>query len=459
MNVTVRPLLLLALLSAALAACSPQDQSLPGEAEEEAQELSSGSCGVERWAVKTGSDSQVGLVNLTPASTTIAALRAIPVPSGFGSSSPREVYSGSPELQVYKLTNVKLTQFKMEADSDYHLVLQDSSGNTMIAEIAYPGCLSGSSWTSQITASRNAFDAKYTATTSFQTVNDTVTVVGVGFFDVLHGQTGVAPNGIELHSVFSICWGTNCSGGASPDFTLAASPASVSGAGSATVTVGALNGFSSAVSLSVSGAPSGATASLSPASVTGSGSSTLTLTPGSAAAGTYALTVTGTSGSLSHTATLSWTISSGGGGGSAIVNGGFESGLTGWTTTGIAAATRYPHSGSYACTLGNSSPSTDNTAAQTFTVPATASTLSFWYRIICPDTITYDWATATLTDNTAGTTVTMLPNTCTNTNTWVQASTSVTAMRGHSVTLTLVDHDDNYAGDATYTDFDDVTLQ
>ncbi len=31
-----------------------------------------------------------------------------------------------------------------------------------------------------------------------------VSVVGVGFFDFLHGQTGAAPNGIELHPVLKI---------------------------------------------------------------------------------------------------------------------------------------------------------------------------------------------------------------------------------------------------------------
>jgi hypothetical protein len=25
------------------------------------------------------------------------------------------------------------------------------------------------------------------------------TITGVGFFDIVHGQSGVAPNGIELH--------------------------------------------------------------------------------------------------------------------------------------------------------------------------------------------------------------------------------------------------------------------
>jgi hypothetical protein len=36
---------------------------------------------------------------------------------------------------------------------------------------------------------------------SFTALSGSATVTGVGFFDVIHGQTGVAPNGIELHPV------------------------------------------------------------------------------------------------------------------------------------------------------------------------------------------------------------------------------------------------------------------
>ena len=70
--------------------------------------------------------------------------------------------------------------------------------------------------------------------------------------------------------------------------------------------------------------------------------------------------------------------------------------------------------------------------------------------------MTYDWAVVTLKDNTAGTTATLLPKTCT-TNAWTQVSGSVTA--GHSYTLTLTSHDDNYGSDPTYTLFDDVLTQ
>jgi len=33
----------------------------------------------------------------------------------------------------------------------------------------------------------------------YQTLTGTATITGVVFFDFLHGQRGVAPNGVELH--------------------------------------------------------------------------------------------------------------------------------------------------------------------------------------------------------------------------------------------------------------------
>jgi hypothetical protein len=144
---------------------------------------------------------------------------------------------------------------------------------------------------------------------------------------------------------------------------------------------------------------------------------------------------------------------------SSLVNGGFEAGsLNGWSTTGSAAAVSSgAHGGTYAAQLGSTSPTTDNTLAQTFTAPAGSSTLSVWYKVTCPDTVKYDWATATRKDNTTGTTTTVLPKVCVTAGAWTQKTASVTP--GHSYTLTLVSHDDNYAGDATYTLYDDVTVQ
>ena len=180
---------------------------------------STGSCGVERWSVKTGTDADVGLINLQALTqTTIATLTALPQPS----TLPSNTRIQPTETTIFQLQDT-LTEFKLENDSDYHLVLSDGAGKTMITEIPDPACVGASSpLLPDIRRARSEFDARFTPTTTFQTANITVTVTGVGFFDFLHGQTGVAPNGIELHAVLDIQFGT--SGIPTPTPTLAPTP-------------------------------------------------------------------------------------------------------------------------------------------------------------------------------------------------------------------------------------------
>jgi hypothetical protein len=101
---------------------------------------------------------------------------------------------------------------------------------------------------------------------------------------------------------------------AQADFSLAVSPASlnltVGGAGQPVqVTATALNGFSGTASVALSGLPAGVTANPASLSVTPGTPQSVTLTAGNnAPAGSANVVFTGTSGSLSHTATLALTV-------------------------------------------------------------------------------------------------------------------------------------------------------
>ena len=162
-----------------------------------------GSCGTERWTVKVGTDSAAPGLSLVPQLTTIATLVALPA-AGAGNSRESPT-----ETTLFELRDVTLTEIKSESDSDYHLVVSDGS-KTMIVEIPYPTCTTGSPWTCFITRARAEVDSMFTVTSSPQNPARVITVRGFGFFDVLHGQTGVAPNGIELHPVLQICFGQGC---------------------------------------------------------------------------------------------------------------------------------------------------------------------------------------------------------------------------------------------------------
>ena len=169
------------------------------------------SCGVERWSVKTGTDADVGLINLNSATpTTIAALHALPSPDPTPANN--RVAPGETTQWVIQGT---LIEYKLESDSDYHVVIQDGAGNTMVTEIPYPGntpsCVTGASpLFAGITSARCEMDSSSLpqATTSFQFANVPVRIVGVGMFDFPHGQTGASPNQMEIHPILDIAFPT-----------------------------------------------------------------------------------------------------------------------------------------------------------------------------------------------------------------------------------------------------------
>ena len=146
---------------------------------------------------------------------------------------------------------------KLEADGDYHLVLQGASGETMIAECPTPTptFIADSAWLGNIQEARTKIDDKLVSKLSpnnFVPMGGTLVpreslplsmqarampssvasfvstekgqemglptfktsvkptparITGVGFFDNVHGQMGVSQlNGIELHPLLKIEW-------------------------------------------------------------------------------------------------------------------------------------------------------------------------------------------------------------------------------------------------------------
>jgi hypothetical protein len=161
------------------------------------------SCGVERWPVKVGEDKDVAKVATEPRPSTIFELSSIQPPSN--PNIRRDTRYSPVELTTFEVTG-RLTLVKKEADDDdYHLVIRDNRGRTMIIEAPEPDCASNSRFLDKIKEVRQALDDKFgPITTRKQHPNIRVTVTGVGFFDKKHGQEGIADNGIELHPILEI---------------------------------------------------------------------------------------------------------------------------------------------------------------------------------------------------------------------------------------------------------------
>ncbi len=155
-----------------------------------------------------------------------------------------------------------------------------------------------------------------------------------------------------------------------------------------------------------------------------------------------------------------------------VDNGGFENGLTGWTTGGVApptASNTQFHSGSSSALLGTVQPGTepngDSNLAQTVAVPSSGkTTLSFWYRPGTADDIcsgsscAFDWQEAQIR-NTSGQTLASVFKSNSNSQTWTQASFDMTPYAGQNVVLWFNVHQDGSSPpDDTWMYLDDVSL-
>ena len=217
-------LYILVVVSAGLlvgARCGPAREREADEREDFALTCSDGSaCGTFRWGVKVTADSANTQIVSTPVDFTIPQLLNLAMPSNLQIQTPR--FTGSPydiELKVVRLRNVLLQRFKLEADSDFHLMISDPSDPgatslTMVSEISKPCCIyAGSPFAANMTSARNDFLARYTPTDTYTTLTppQPISLLGVGLYDMPNHGTGGAANGIELHPIIAICFGQDCS--------------------------------------------------------------------------------------------------------------------------------------------------------------------------------------------------------------------------------------------------------
>jgi len=169
-------------------------------------------CGSERWSVKTASDSTVNKIKKAPVKKTVHWLFNATPPTG--PKPPDERINGL-EWRKFKVKAV-LVGYKKEADDhDFHVVIADLNNpdETMIVEFPDIACsgVCESKYKKAIKRARADFLSSDfitelgNPTSTFKTLTDRVVVevIGIGFWDFSHHQTGRAPNDIELHPVIS----------------------------------------------------------------------------------------------------------------------------------------------------------------------------------------------------------------------------------------------------------------
>jgi hypothetical protein len=162
-------------------------------------------CGTERWKVKTLTDTTVGNIDPDEVTKTINWFRTRTRPA----SLPNTTRLIGVETMTFKLKG-RVMKFKREDDKDFHVVIAQTNNfsKMMVIEFTDPQCeaVCSSTFLERMRQARQDFiDQVGQPTGSFKTPTSPIVIeiVGVGFFDRLHNQTGMAPSGIEIHPVLS----------------------------------------------------------------------------------------------------------------------------------------------------------------------------------------------------------------------------------------------------------------
>jgi hypothetical protein len=172
----------------------------------------------ERWPVKVGADPRAKTIRIDDDALdkanvkSVAELVKIRRPNGLPDKprgqNGRWVRFGNEETTIYRVDCVLVEAKFEDEDKDYHVVIRDPFGDpskTMIIEFPRPDVVPvDSPFRDRILEARADLDKHVRVRNRFRPIARRARVWGVGFFDFVHGQRGVAPNGIELHPVLKI---------------------------------------------------------------------------------------------------------------------------------------------------------------------------------------------------------------------------------------------------------------
>jgi hypothetical protein len=157
-------------------------------------------CGEWRWPVKTLSDHRKREVHFSPIRSTISKFRRRTPPRDLGPYMRRRT---KVEFHTWTL-HAKPRRARIEGDGDIHLIIvaPNHRHRTMIVEFPKRSCVASPFKRKAIARGRRRFINNCGSMSgAWAYLKGSVDVTGVGFWDSVHGQTGVAPNGIELHPV------------------------------------------------------------------------------------------------------------------------------------------------------------------------------------------------------------------------------------------------------------------
>ena len=213
---------------------------------------------------------------------------------------------GSPKVGlIAALTGPASPSFSLSASPTSVSVAPGSNGTSMITSAVGGGFAGSIALSASGGPSGLGFGFSPTSITGAGTSTLTITVPtgttpGTYSITVTGTSSGVATETTTVSLTVS---------GATPGFSISASPATISiarsSSGSVTISTAVTGGFNSAIALSATGEGSQNSVSFSPTSITGAGTSSMKINVGKRASlGNHTITVSGKSGSTTHTTTV-----------------------------------------------------------------------------------------------------------------------------------------------------------